>query len=448
MPGAGPKRKASNMSNSIRNALANVDRMRANARAAIASMPAELFTGQPAGTGQPLASVADFYGHNRGWVFACVNAIAKRIAGQPVHVGRELKTGASRKVPGTLPGRMKAMAGRIEELPTHPVLDLLHDPSALHTAWTLVYSFVASLELTGRSFLWKAGDELHALPTSWVRGFEGGSRYEAWQVQPPGIAKPFTIPADQMVYAFLPDPRDPHASLSPLQAAALAVTADEAVQRSQLAMFSNGIMPKYALLAGRLPGVGSNQGARPALTYDQRQQLITTIRKAYSGVSNAGEPLILDALIEDVKKLSNSPAEMDFLNSSKDLKARILQIFGVNPIVLGEIEGANRASAVVAEQSFLNGTVGPLCELLSQALTEWLGPMFGHDLVVWIEPPIARDGELVVKEAALLAKYSAVTTDELRGMFGLPPMADGSGNQPPGASRGFDFLGRSFNGAH
>ena len=36
---------------------------------------------------------------------------------------------------------------------------------------------------------------------------------------------------------------------------------------------------------------------------EQRRQLVRSIREIYGGVVNSGEPLIFDALIEDVKKL-------------------------------------------------------------------------------------------------------------------------------------------------
>lgn len=426
------------MSSAIDRALADVSRMRASARAALASTPADLLaSGRPAGPfGQPtIGNTKEFYEHNRGWVYACVNAIAKRVAGQTIHVGRIRAAGipnSSKLVKwwthATLPGRMKDLAARIEELPAHDLLELLHDPSAIHTAFTLLYSFVASLELTGRSFLWATegaeGRELHPIPTSWIRGYEGASRIESWKVQPPGIGEPFDIPAAQMVYVFYPDPRDPFAALGPLQAAAMPVTADEQIQASQLAMFRQGIMPKFALKAGRLPGTNGHEGSRPSLTSDQRKQLITAIQQAYAGTANHHGAIIIDGLIEGIERLSSTAAEMDFLNSGRDVKSRILQIFGVNPIVLGEIEGANRASAVVAEQNFLDNKIGPLCELLSQALTEWLGPIFaaaGEKLVIWIEPPLARDAEQHVKEMDMLARHGAVTVDELRAAFGYPP---------------------------
>src|SRR5205807_2284206 len=105
-------------------------------------------------------------------------------------------------------------------------------------------------------------------------------------------------------------------------------------------------------------------------------QIIMAINQAYRGVTNYGNPLILDGLIEDVKALSRTPAELDFTGSCQLTKARIMQAFGVNPIIAGEIENANRAQAAIADSLFCSATINPKLELLSQWLTKELPPRF------------------------------------------------------------------------
>lgn len=174
-------------------------------------------------------------------------------------------------------------------------------------------------------------------------------------------------------------------------------------------MFRNGINPVHVVKVGK-----DANGLRPRLTAAQQREIISAIRKRYAGTMNHGEPLILDNLIEDVQKLSNTPAEMDWLNSGKSTKSRIAQGFGTNPIIMGKIEGANRASAVIADNHFCSFTVNPKIELISQVLTEYLSPMFGGDLVIWIEPCQANDTEMKLKYLELLGKHSAITGGEMR----------------------------------
>lgn len=80
---------------------------------------------------------------------------------------------------------------------------------------------------------------------------------------------------------------------------------------------------------------------RAALTADQRTSLINAVKQRWSGVQNAGEPFILDSLIQ----------------------------VGVNGVILGQVEGANRASSDAAEVNFLSDTVN-LIRLLSELLTK------------------------------------------------------------------------------
>jgi hypothetical protein len=108
------------------------------------------------------------------------------------------------------------------------------------------------------------------------------------------------------------------------------------------------------------------------LTKEQRTAIRLAFKQAYSGTLNAGEPVILDGLIKDVKRISNTPKEMDFLGSGSSVKARICQAFGVNPVIMGELEGANRASAAVADDILCSFTVNPLVEMLSQHLTKYV----------------------------------------------------------------------------
>ncbi len=230
-----------------------------------------------------------------------------------------------------------------------------------------------------------------------------------------------------MAFFYLPDPSDPFGAMSPLSAQAAAVDADEAIQEAQRRAFENGVFPKVVLTAGRLPGMGGETGPRPVLGEDQRKQIIHAIKSLYGGVAKYDEPLILDGLIESVTKISNTPAEMDFLASGKQTKSRIFQAFGINPLIVGEIEGANRAQAVVAEESFCANAINPLLEMMGQVMSGWVGSAYASDrekLVVWIECCKPHDAEQSLKEWELGLKLGAATPNEYRTtVLNLPEIA-------------------------
>lgn len=394
------------MTSSLTKAFADSQRSLFAAKATVTQATSQMLARGPGGvpTHNPdLAKAEEQLCHYKGWVYASIRPIAQKIAGQPMHVGR--------RTPNKVLTTKGHQPANVEPYDNHELLDLFADPNDLMVSWSLIYCTVASLELTGRQLWWMPGKEqILPIPTSWIRGFEGHTKFTSFKVQPPRSGETFNLPAEECVYFCYPDPANPHGAVAPLQAVGAAVDADESIQTSQVSMFRRGIHPSHAVI------VGKNEGAtvRPKLTAAQQRQITSAIRKRYGDVHNHGEPLILDGLIEDVKKLSNTPDEMDWLNSGKATKARIAQGFGTNPIIMGEIEGANRASSHVADQHFCDWTVNPKIELISQTLTEYLRPMFGDELVVWVEPCVPHDADMKYKWAQTLARHGAITGDELR----------------------------------
>lgn len=353
-------------------------------------------------------TAAEQFRHLRGWVWSAVRLIATRVAGQSVHVGRK----------ATGPRRGKALGTDVEPLHANPLLDLLDRPNDYQTCGSLLWSLVASLEVTGRALLWCPADRrtlLH-VPTNWLVSVD--AKRTAWTIRPDGATDEFDLPGDEVVNLAFPDPSDPLGCVNPLSRFAEAILTDEEIGTAQYSAFRNGLFPKVVLTAGRLPGTpDGGPGQRPVLEPEQRADLITAIKGAYAGTLRSDEPFIIDGLIERIDKFSHSLAEMDFVDSAKLTKAKVLQAYGVSPILLGEVEGANRASATVADEILCSSTVNPLIELVSQGLTRWLAPMFAsprEKLCVWIEPAVAHDPELQLKRWELGLRHGVVTGDEYR----------------------------------
>jgi phage portal protein BeeE len=394
------------MTSALNRALADSHRSYASAKASVANVQQAMLARGPGGLPierTDLSKAHEQLRHFTGWVYASIRPIAQRIAGQPIHVGRRASI------------RRGSKAAKPEPMRSHDLLDLLGNPNDLMVAWSLMFTTVASMELTGRQLWWLPGrKQILPIPTSWLVGFEGSTSFQSFKIRPPYTGEAFNLPANECAYFAYPNPADPHGATSPLQAVAGAVDTDEAITASQVSAFQQGINPHHAVIVGRDPHPDFPGGIRPRLTDAQQRQIINAIRKRYSGMYKHGEPLILDGLIEDVKRLSSTPEEMDWMDSAKQTKARIAQGFGTNPIIMGEIEGANRASATAADKHFCDFTINPKIELLSQTLTEWLAPMFGGDIVVWIEPCTANDAEMALKRMELAAKHGALRMNELR----------------------------------
>ncbi len=394
--------------NPLTKALNDSQRSYMAAKASVSNPTSNVFASSPGG---PTSGKADFakskeqLRHFKGWVYASIRPIAQRIAGQEIKVA---STGSGRRL------GLKS-TDNLDPLDSHPLLDLLADPNNLMVAWSLMYTTVASLELTGRSLWWLPEQkQILPIPTSWIVGFDSeGTSYESFKIRPPGSSETIALPRDEVCYFAYPNPGDPWGSTSPLQAVGGAVDADEAITSSQASMFRQGIHPSHVIRVGKDPN-----GMRPRLSKPAQNEIISAIRKRYAGTTRHGEPLILDGLIEDVQRLSNTVLEMDYLNSSQQTKDQILQGFGVSGYILGSSEPGSRAASAVASQHFVDYTVNPKIELISQSMTEWLGPMFGG-IRIWIEPAVSHDAEMKLKWAEALAKHGVLTVHELRNLSPL-----------------------------
>lgn len=275
------------------------------------------------------AEAAEALQHFRGWVFCAVRTIAQRIAGLPIAVERRTTAPRGQKA-GTSGG-----AGDWQPVePTHPLVKLFDDPCPIMPRPSLMFSYVASLELTGRGLMLiddAEGLALWPIPTSWATPQHlPGKPFDSWKLQSPNSTETMEIVADDMIYSAYPDPSNPLGSVSPLEAAGLAVLADEKLQTSQLAAFDNNCLPGVAVIVGDVQRTGLPD-ARPVLKRQQREQIIRSVRLMHTGAWRAREPWILDGFVRDVKPITTAPAEMDFKDSGDVLKRRILAAFGVSP---------------------------------------------------------------------------------------------------------------------
>lgn len=392
-----------------------------------------------------LANVREQYRANHDVVFSCVRAIASRAAGQPIRVAKSPKRPGGRAL-GDLQAKQRAGegAGRggpwlkeavgLEILDTHELLDAIDDPNPLMVRWSLLYQLVASLELTGKAYWWLRQDSdriaVWPLPSHWVEPIHQPGRWNAaWNVMPGGRRdNEQTVPGDEVAYFYYPDPENPLGSLSTVERIARSISADADIQTSQAWFFKNSIKPGMAIVTGDVGGKdadGRSLGP-PILERWQKDQLIQPILAYYRGVLRHGEPIVLDGLVKDIRKLSAGIDEMDYPNSGRITKERILRGFGVNAIALGEVENANKASATVADASFCS-MLNPKLELLSQCMTAWGGPRFDDDsIVVWIEPCRPKDDEALraMYNDAIKAKACSVN-EYRREVLGLPPIKGG-----------------------
>jgi phage portal protein BeeE len=413
---------------------------------------------------QSLQHHAEQLRHNIGTPATCIRAITNRICGQPTRVARHKKKAArlqSQSSPGRpkpkrggeeslllkswLPGTLKAYHEDLDIIEAHPILETMRRPNDIMSRWILFASTIPSLELAGKAYWWVqrdpdapsgSGITIWPIPAHWIEPVHTAERlYDHWLLRIAGSLQPVRVEREEILYFYYPDPSNPLSAISPLQMAARTVSADEAIIDLQRRTFTNGIWPGMALIVGRHPEAQAPgiKAERPILTKEQRLQLMVAVKQFYRGVQHYNEPLILDGMLEDVKNIGQTNRELDFQKSGNTTEMRIHRAFGVNPIITGLVEGANRASSATADWHFCSNCINPKVTLLSEIMTWFFAQLFNDtELLTYIEEAHPNDPDFALQEETFLQKAGAVGNNELRQRHGFPPAHGQDINLQPG----------------
>ena len=305
-----------------------------------------------------------------------------------------------------------------KRLNEHPLLKLMAAPNTRQSGTELMEAVYCYLETAGNAYLEAAIADgevkgLFALRPDRVRAELGRDGWAASYVYTVGGAtrklsqEPTPIP--RVLHTVLFHPLDDHYGLSPLEAAAQSLDLHNAAGRWNKALLDNAARPSGALVYG---GTGN-------LTQDQFARLKAELEQGFSGLANAGRPMLLEGGL-DWKSMSLSPQEMDFIELKHVAAREIALAFGVPPMLLG-IPGDNTyANLAEANRSFWRQTVIPLVRRVADDLSFWLAPAFGAGIA--LVPDLDGVEALAEDRAALWARIGGaefLSDEEKRRMLGV-----------------------------
>ena len=412
----------------------------------------------------------EFFYYFKGWVRACIDLIAVKVASQPIRAGEVEGATANpeRSFDGSKSGSKnttkdfsktarqyedfpkvyqykgslvpqcvaeKTHITDVELLPEHEILDHFHQPNPVQSQFEFIYMWVSNLLLTGEGYILytesgsgeNAKRESWAVPTTWLTPIHDGQLFSGFKSRLKDAAgNALTFKPENVARWYLPDPADIKNALSPLIAILGAVRSDIKIQRSQEEMFDS-IFPKIAVTVGQNIGPdGKPTGRRARLTGGQRRQLLGALNDVLRGTGGNNDPIILDGLIDKFEYLTRTPREMDWERSGDIVKKRIMQTYKVSPSNLGEVESSNRAAAYVSEKTLCDNALNPLINTASVVLTNFYGPKWEDPerLVLWIEPCAPVDIELKDKRLDLARKREDISKNEWRTEYGFAPIEE------------------------
>lgn len=173
------------------------------------------------------------------------------------------------------------------------------------------------------------------------------------------------------------------------------------------------------------------------------QRVKEQIKEEYGGVDNANKFPLLHGGFQ-VGNATTNAKDGEFIGIARWAREEVLAVFGVPPVAVGVMEYANYANTWQQMKMFYELTVMPLCEMMSDMLTQrWLR-------VFWPEEPdlylqfdysgvkfLGEEAESADRIASSRVRDGRLTINEWRAENDLPPVD--WGDDAPASVGGFSF---------
>lgn len=294
----------------------------------------------------------------------------------------------------------------------HPVVQLLKKPNGVDPWWSLVYETHTFWQLTGRAYWWIVPNalglpaEIHCVPTDLVTPeFDREGQQIGWKVQRPGTVSPLNVPFNEIREVKFPSPLGKRDAGSPTLAGDLWI--DNALALEESRGFSMRNMVRPSVLVKLDAAVYKNPD--DTVLARLKEKFMSRI----GSVQHTGEPLIQPPGME-VTPWGAKPSEMDFPESSDQLRDSILALRGVPRALAGMSHDLNRASIEGAEAVFCDYTISPLASMFAGFITSAVAAPFDPRIVVWFDDCKPRQAEQEREEWDLDWRLGAASPDERR----------------------------------
>ncbi len=334
----------------------------------------------------------------QGWVYAAVNAIARRMSG----VGLRLYQSGPQ---GT-------------EVGQHPLLDLLNKPNPILTGRQLRHTLATHLELTGMAFVLRVDNALGRPAELWplspgdlleiTSGGDTRRPITGFVFQGPAGQK-VTYQPGEILYFRHPSPLSLIYGASPIEAMAHAFDIDLAVRIYQRNFFRNSARPEVVLSTDQ------------RLTEDEARRVLTRWRQKHQGLAHVFEPTVLDGGLK-AQPLSFSSKDFEFIELAGWTQDNILAAYGVPAGKLGLVKDVNRANAVGIDITFNAECIRPRLEMWEDVMNAFLLPAYGQGLVLRHDNPVPSDRAQAHKEAMAQLDRGMITINEARASGGRAPV--------------------------
>jgi HK97 family phage portal protein len=307
------------------------------------------------------------------------------------------------------------------ECTDHPLAQLVARPNPLDTGSAFLETLVANMLIFGNAFVEAvlvdgAPREFHALRPDRMQLLPDANGWiDSFAYTVGGETVRFPVPAQgvaPILHLKFYHPLDDHQGFAPLRAAQAALDIHNAASNWNRALLANSARPSGALVYAGAEGTG--------LSDEQFIRLREELEESFSGLGNAGRPLLLEGGLE-WRSFSLSPKDMDHAETKAAAARDIALALGVPPLVLGLPGDNTYANFQEANRAFWRQTVIPFVARLQQNFSAWLTPAYPD---ITLRYDLDRIDALAAERESEWRRIGAadfLTADEKREAVGYGP---------------------------
>jgi|GEM_PF-2133703 len=354
------------------------------------------------------------------WNYVAINRIATKVSeahpifgvpvktepGQRLHLDRKQK----HHLRATYKGVLQSEAYDLKPIPdANPLVKLFQTCNEMDWWEALRYETEMFLRLTGQFFWWVVPNGLglpaaiYVMPNDWMTPiWDYAGVLDHWMVTPEGRAKQFRIPAEEIEICGFKNPKSKFSGHSPVEAGAIWIDNTKSIERSRWHSFKNSINPSVVL------NLGDSYSSQ--VTKEEIRRIKERVMYRISGVENTSEPFLVPPDMK-MDKLHYAPKELDFSNSSGDVRDSVFALHGVPKILAGVTSDMNRSVVETAYLVFCENVVNPSNRMLAGFITHRIANKFDPRIVCYFEDCAPDDWERQLKEDELDFKIGALSPD-------------------------------------
>lgn len=334
-------------------------------------------------------------------------------------VAKCVKTNADIFASTNIPLYKSDGAGKETLITKHPVLDLLDDVNPYITRYELMWRLSAHLDLNGNEYWFmvrnKNGAPFEIIPLQPARTTPIPDRnmyVRGYEFQP-DEGDPIIIPVENIIHFKNYNPFSDIVGMSTIEFSRNLIYTDKYAALWNKNFFKNSAIPGVVI---KTPA---------ALTKPDIKRIRDQWMQEYGGPNRSGKPAVMHSGT-DVQVIQSTMADMQMIELRTKNRDDIMRMFGVNAVLLGDLDKVTYASAKIASYIHDKTTNYPRCKQVSNVMNEFLLEMFKGTEKYYFErqEPQLLDSD---NDNRLEQQFSnkIITVNEWRSAVGRDPLPDG-----------------------